>query len=102
MTRFARLRVEPWGEEHVVGTGAIVGRSLQHAVAILDRRVSEVHAFVSERDRLWLLPARGALFVGGARVEHVELRAGVQVQLTPDGAIGLRVLDTSGARAGLA
>lgn len=98
MTRFARVRVEPWGEEHTVGTGAIVGRSLQHAVAVLDRRISEVHAFVSERDRLWLLPARGALYQDGERVEHAELKLGTRIELTSDGEIWLQVIDTSGSR----
>jgi hypothetical protein len=101
MTRFARVRVDPWGEEHEVGTGAIVGRSLQHAVAILDRRISEVHAFVSERDRLWLMPARGALYIEGAKVEHAELKLGARVQLTADGEVSLVVVHTSGTRSSL-
>lgn len=77
----ARLRL-PDSTLREVRPGALIGRLASAQVCLADPSVSEAHALVSLRGgRLHLVALRGAIGVGGRRVEEVQLVAGLRVRL---------------------
>lgn len=67
-----------------LGPGDTVGRHPRANLSLQDSRVSELHAYVSQRGgQLVLMALRGALCVDGIAVSEATLEEGLEIELVP-------------------